>query len=103
MKSIILDPRRLSQYIGSKDSKRSGTNVASLACQILVVFTQQNTSPSLRNRSSKSDPILNLKVRSIKGKGWIELQKSLISISQSNRKKKHLQIHLCNIKYINMI
>ena len=52
--------------------KRSGANVASLAHQNLAVATQQNSSPSLRNRSSRSRLILSPKVRSIKGEGWLE-------------------------------
>lgn len=46
--------------------KWQGTNVALLSCQILVIPTQENITPGLRNQFSSLGPILSLKVRSIK-------------------------------------
>jgi hypothetical protein len=60
------------RLIRFKNLKRSGATVASLAPEILAVATQQNSSPSLRNRFSRSSLILSPKLRSIKGGGWPE-------------------------------
>lgn len=52
VKCKILDPRTLHYDMSLKYGKQNDVDVASLSCQILVVSTQENTPPNLRDHAN---------------------------------------------------